>query len=396
MLNKKLMIIVICFLLILGSVLFFYGLKDMFAGKSSGIEHNLYKNENSDEPVISDSKNDAEGDNDPEQINNAESQNDISPVEENYESMEGTTTNQTENNTDTSGETVSQPINDKDNKEETNNSEKQNDKEKEPQNNNSSETNVTDGQETGNTINILLLGIDRTADREESSISFSSDAIMLARIDMTHNKADILSIPRDSYVHIPIIDKKDKIAYSYSYGYIKGKEVKSTIETINSLAGKPVVDYYFAMDMGPIPGIVDELGGIEINVGTDMIGPSGVSIPKGPQLLNGENILDYIRWRNSGDGDIGRIKRHHTILRAIFDKIASYDIKKLVELFAANEQYIDTDMGIEQIVNLANMISGFKNEDIKFSILPGKPQTIDNISYWIIDEDEAGKLIGGI
>jgi len=392
MLNKKLMIIVICFLLILGSVLFFYGLKDMFAGKSSGIDHNLYKNENSDEPVISDSKNIAEGDNDPEQINNAESQNDISPVEVNDENIEETT-NQTEENTDTSGETVSQPIDNKDNKEEANISEKQNDKETEPQNNNQNETN---GQETGNIINILLLGIDRTTEREGSSISFSSDAIMLARIDMTRNKADILSIPRDSYVHIPIIDKKDKIAYSYSYGYIKGKEVKSTIETINALAGKPVVDYYFALDMGPIPGIVDELGGIEINVETDMIGPSGVSIPKGPQLLNGENILDYIRWRNSGDGDIGRIKRHHEILRAMFDKIASYDKGKLVELFAANEQYIDTDMGIEQILNLTNIISGFDNNDINFSILPGKPQTIDNISYWIIDGEEAKKLIGGI
>ena len=390
MLNRKLTLILICILLVLISILFFYVFKDVFAGKSSGIDHNLYKNENSDEPVIAvDSKNVAEGNNEPKQINNAESQNDIIPVEENGENMEETN-NQTDDNTDNLEETISQTIGNADNEEEADSSEKRNDEETEPPNNNSSETNK---QETGNTINILLLGIDRSAKRDESSISFSSDSIMLARIDMARNKADILSIPRDSYVHIPIIDKKDKIAYSYAYGFLKGKEVKSTIETINALAGKPVIDYYFALDMEPIPQIVDGLGGVEIN---EENAPSGAGIPKEPQIINGENILSYIRWRNSDDGDIGRINRHHKILKAMFEKIFSYDKEKFVELFVINEQYIDTDMGIEQIVNLANIVSGFKNEDINFSILPGKPQTIDNISYWIIDEDEAKKLIGGI
>jgi len=262
-----------------------------------------------------------------------------------------------------------------DNKEYSNIGEEKKDEETKPQNN----------TENTDKINILFLGIDRTAARDDRSISFSSDAIMLASIDIANKKADILSIPRDSYVHIPIINKKDKIAYSFAYGYIRGNAAKSTIDTINALAGNPVIDYYFSMDMEPIPQIVDELGGIEIYADTGMA-----------QIITGDNILDYIRWRYSEEGDIGRIKRHHAILRAMFGKITSYDKEKLLELLLVNEQYINTDMGIEQIVNLAGIIAEFDNEDIRFSILPGTPLTIDNVSYWIIDEDEAKKLIGGI
>lgn len=379
MLNRKLTLILICILLVLISILFFYVSKDMFARRSGGIDYKPVENDIVHEPAIPNNNN---GMGEEPGLNNTEIQNNNLLVENDDSGEE--IIEQAADNIDTLSKDSSE------NKEAARNSEKQNEHETEQPTDNANETKE---QKKGDTINILLLGIDRIAPRVESSISFSSDSIMLASIDITNNKANILSIPRDSYVHIPIINKKDKIAYSYAYGFLKGKEVKSTIETINALAGKPVIDYYFALDMEPIPQIVDGLGGVEIN---EENAPSGAGIPKEPQIINGENILSYIRWRNSDDGDIGRINRHHKILKAMFEKIFSYDKEKFVELFVINEQYIDTDMGIEQIVNLANIVSGFKNEDINFSILPGKPQTIDNISYWIIDEDEAKKLIGGI
>lgn len=382
MMNRKLTLIIICTLLVLLSVLFFYIFMDMFAKKSSGIEYKPFENDITYEPAIPDGNN-AMGE--APVFNNAEIQNNKS-LEGNGDGVEEIAEQETDNIDTLSKDST-------DNKETANNSEKQNDQETEPPTSNSNETKE---QKKGDIINILLLGIDRIASRVESSISFSSDTIMLASIDITNNKASILSIPRDSYVHIPIINKKDKIAYSYAYGYVKGNAVKSTIDTINALAGNKLVDYYFAMDMEPIPQIVDELGGIEINSDVDMTDQSGTVIQNGQQIISGESILNYIRWRQSDDGDIGRINRHHKILKAMFKKITSYDKEKLVELFAANEQYINTDMGIEQILNLANIISELDNEDISFNILPGKAQTIDNISYWIIDEDEAKKFIGGI
>jgi len=366
MTNRKLTLIIICTLLAIISVLFFYGFRDIFARKSS-IDYNPYENENDHEPVVSIIDNNdtgADTGNNPDDLGfqneNISLNEDISPVPD---------------STGTKKETTGPMTGNTDNKEYSNIGEEKKDEETKPQNN----------TENTDKINILFLGIDRTAARDDRSISFSSDAIMLASIDIANKKADILSIPRDSYVHIPIINKKDKIAYSFAYGYIRGNAAKSTIDTINALAGNPVIDYYFSMDMEPIPQIVDELGGIEIYADTGMA-----------QIITGDNILDYIRWRYSEEGDIGRIKRHHAILRAMFGKITSYDKEKLLELLLVNEQYINTDMGIEQIVNLAGIIAEFDNEDIRFSILPGTPQTIDNVSYWIIDEDEAKKLIGGI
>jgi len=52
MTNRKLTLIIICTLLAIISVLFFYGFRDIFARKSS-IDYNPYENENDHEPVVS-------------------------------------------------------------------------------------------------------------------------------------------------------------------------------------------------------------------------------------------------------------------------------------------------------------------------------------------------------
>lgn len=239
---------------------------------------------------------------------------------------------------------------------------------------------------SANTVSILFLGIDRTEGREGTNISFASDTIMLARIDPDNRKMKALSIPRDAYVYIPLKDKMDKISYAYSFGYLEGKAVKSTIEAIEELLQKKqIIDYYFTLDMEPVPNIIDELGGIELDVEIDMKS-HGVNLSKGLQLLDGKSAFDYIHWRYGEDGDIGRIKRQHRFVKAMFKKLKnSIGKNELVEILASNEQYIDSDIGLEQMVNLFTLLSDMKEEDIKFSILPGEPDYINNVSYWIPD-----------
>ena len=157
--------------------------------------------------------------------------------------------------------------------------------------------------EKSSTIHILFLGIDRT---EESDITIGvhrTDAIALAKIYLDSKKIKILRIPRDTYVFMPSINKMDKINHAYVWGGMGEKGIQSTIETINQFVKYTKVDYYFTIDMEPVPEIVDMLGGVDLEVDVDM-DTHGFNLSRGFQHLDGEKAYQFISWRYSGEGEI--------------------------------------------------------------------------------------------
>ena len=204
----------------------------------------------------------------------------------------------------------------------------------------------------------------------------------------------MLSIPRDTYAYIPVIDKMDKINSAYAYGFLKGKAVESTKDAINNLLKQPsLMDFFFTLDMEPIPDIIDELGGVEIDVEIDMQS-HGVNLSKGLQLLDGKSSFDYIRWRYGEDGDIGRIKRQHKFIKTMFTKFRANENKDtFINLLFSYDEYIDTDMELEQIVNLFDILRDIDEDNIMFYLLPGTTEIRNDVSYWIANENEIREAI---
>jgi anionic cell wall polymer biosynthesis LytR-Cps2A-Psr (LCP) family protein len=71
----------------------------------------------------------------------------------------------------------------------------------------------------GKTVNLVLLGFDRSAARDTGTSLFRPDTIIIAAIDTRSASISMVSIPRDSYVQIHGRDRYDKINHSYMYGY---------------------------------------------------------------------------------------------------------------------------------------------------------------------------------
>ena len=104
----------------------------------------------------------------------------------------------------------------------------------------------------GNTFNFLLLGFDRSADREQQMSLFRPDTIMVAAVDFAAQKVSLASIPRDSYVKISGSDIYDKINHSYMYGHNRKAEgedrhqggVETVIRTVEDFLGAiPIYAY---------------------------------------------------------------------------------------------------------------------------------------------------------
>lgn len=154
--------------------------------------------------------------------------------------------------------------------------------------------------DTSYVINIEFLGIDRTDERDEYLNVYRTDTIAIAKVDLNTKKIKILCIPRDTYAFLPIKNKKDKINHAYAFGSAKGKAIESSIEAINYFIKYSKIDYYFSLDMEPIPEIVDSIGGVELDVEIDMK-THEADLSKGRQILDGKKAFDYIHWRFAGN-----------------------------------------------------------------------------------------------
>lgn len=251
----------------------------------------------------------------------------------------------------------------------------------------------TDINAATNIINILFLGIDRTDERDEWLGVYRSDTIVIARMDLDSKKIKVLNIPRDTYAYVPIENDYDKINHAYAYGSIEGNGVQASIDAVNHFLGQETVDYYFLMDMEPIPAIVDEVGGVKLDVEIDMK-DHGANLSKGLQLLNGEQAYTYIRWRYSPGGDIDRIKRQQKFMSTLYKQ--QRDAGKVLETFQIVLKYknnIQMDLTTRQMIGLAKYMSDLPDGSVTYYTIPGSGDTINGISYWAPDKSGTEEVL---
>ncbi len=245
----------------------------------------------------------------------------------------------------------------------------------------------------GNQVYILFLGIDKNDEREETMSIFRTDTIALARFDLANKDVKVLCIPRDTYTFVPIENKMDKINHAYAYGSMSGSGPEESIKAVNQLLGQTVVNYYFLIDMEEIPEIVDEIGGVKVDVDMDM-NSGEVVVHKGLQVLNGKQARAYIRYRKSPGGDIDRIRHQQKFIVSLLKQQKT--VGKLLETAQIGLQYhgnIQTDLSFEQVIGLARFMSDIPGDQIEYSIIPGKAKMINGVSYWVMKDAEAPGVI---
>lgn len=243
-------------------------------------------------------------------------------------------------------------------------------------------------------VNFLFLGLDANERRYKTMGAFRTDTIMLISIDFDDEKVDVISIPRDSYVEIPGRKNREKINAAFVRGGgFKGQGFEKTMETVSKFLGGIPINYYVGVDMNVVIDIVDIMGGVDYDVDVKVRVDNRV-IEEGFQRLNGQQVLDYARFRKTRMGDIDRVGRQQKIVLAIFNQLKSTNqILKLPRYYTAVMERVHTNLDIKQIAGLALFGAKIELEDIQFHTIPGEFLDMDSISYWGIDEYKKKELI---
>ena len=176
-------------------------------------------------------------------------------------------------------------------------------------------------------MNIMILGSD-SRDPENPSGS-RSDTIILAHVPADRSSAQLISIPRDTWLEVPRSKegrggRAAKVNAAYAWG-----GVPLMVQTVEKFTGVRVNNVAM-VDFSGFKEIVDALDGIDIDVeqsftSTHSLNPGGRrEFVKGPQTMDGAAALDYARERYAfANGDFARIKHQQQVIKAILDKAAS-------------------------------------------------------------------------
>ena len=227
--------------------------------------------------------------------------------------------------------------------------------------------------------NIVVMGCDIRKDDVGRS-----DTLFVVMLDKSKKNAALLSIPRDTRVKIKG-HGWDKINAAFAYG---GQ--KLTRETVQDFLGIKL-NNYVVVDFQGFKGLVDAVGGVDINVEKrmyyyDPYDGFEIDLRPGTQHMDGKTAMQYVRYRDE-EGDIGRIRRQQKFLMALYRHIASKNIiAKIPGVSKQIMSMVKTDLSLKEMVELGNVMRDMvEKEGLKMSMVPGEPEYIDGISYWIPD-----------
>jgi LCP family protein required for cell wall assembly len=222
-----------------------------------------------------------------------------------------------------------------------------------------------------------------------------TDSIIFSSVNLTKSSVVLISLPRDIWV--PEI--RAKLNSAYYWGNQKGSGgglilAKSLVEEI---VGQPV-HYVVVIDFSGFKGMIDALGGVEVNVergfvdnkypipGRENDNCGGdpqllcryetISFSSGRLLMDGETALKFVRSRNAEgeEGtDLAREARQQKIITAIEEKLLSRDIvlhpKKFLAFLEALRESVETDISAPEIAVLVRRVLSARGSMVS-SVLP--------------------------
>ena len=250
-------------------------------------------------------------------------------------------------------------------------------------------------------VNILVLGIKvLTTDIQNppanlkklryqalvNSFDGLTDTMLLLRFNPEAKKLVALSIPRDTRTQVP------------GYGITKINEANAdggpalSAKATSELLGGVGVDRYVSINVQGVEALVDALGGVTVFVPKDMkyVDESQhlyVNLKAGQQHLNGDQVLQLLRFRHDEYGDIGRIQRQQMLMRALIEQALNpATLARLPQILTVIQSHIDTNLSVEELVALVGFAAKTNRSQVQMLMVPGsfsQPQEYSGISYWL-------------
>ena len=227
--------------------------------------------------------------------------------------------------------------------------------------------------------NVLLVGVDGIDFDEKYQ---RSDSMIIATLDSNKEKVKLTSLYRDTLVYIPGYgEEKMNLAFSLGGPELVMETIKYNFD-VN-------IEKYIMINFAGFEAIIDQIGGVEIDVKEYQLhelnkyigqatGGGDCPVEKaGLQILNGKQALSYARIRKGVGDDYERTERQREVLFKVAEKLQKTDVIKYFSIANKMLDYLRTNIGIMDGLNMAYTISKFSNLETEQLSIPVHELCVD-------------------
>lgn len=239
-----------------------------------------------------------------------------------------------------------------------------------------------------NQMNVLMVGYDENRS--------NTDVIIVASIDKAKGTLSMLQIPRDTFVDVGTTGKINGVS---AVGDKNLSPINRLIKVINQDFKLPI-DYYMTVDLEGFKDIVDEIGGIPIDIPQRIEYDAASVLEKGPTVLNGRQAEWFVRYRRGyTEGDIGRAKMQRVFLAAAMQHCKNLGTTKIIGVLDELLQYCESDMTIAEIKEFIAWGMNIEMEDMRIFMVPGEAASYKssfdgrNYSVWSVHLESTAKML---
>ncbi len=259
-------------------------------------------------------------------------------------------------------------------------------------------------------VNILLMGIDFGSEGywgsgyKENILECHTDAVMVIAVNLTKNRVDIVSLPRDSVTVVPGVRGVYKLNAAVNCADTLTEGLGRTTAAVERLLGGIKIDCYFAVDMNTMFLLGDAVGGVDFYVDMNYVGSSGKTYVEGWQHLNGTGIMDYVRARTNAtvDGnDLGRARRQRDMMTAVFNRLISnkQSATNVLNVLSNPKSGFFTNMTNAQAVGFLALLPTLLSMDADHFAshsLDGKYRTAMGFNFTFTDMEHRAEVIKAV
>lgn len=242
-------------------------------------------------------------------------------------------------------------------------------------------------------VTILMLGnalsIINGKDVTNPHVRDRTDAMMLVSVDTKTGQVNVLSVPRDSLVNIPHVGETKLNEANYFGG------PKLAVAEVEKMLHIPV-DFYMETTMWNFADIINQIGGLTLDVPYPMhYGGTGnyldINLNPGVQHLDGQQVLEFARFRSEPMGSIGRSFQQQEVIRAVMHKLLQpSNLPKLPQIaLELRKDIVYTNLQDNQLLALALVARHVSLSHVQFATIPGTPTVrMDpymhvKLDYWV-------------
>lgn len=232
-------------------------------------------------------------------------------------------------------------------------------------------------------ISVLCCGVDNTQEL--------TDVIMYAVFDTKDKSVDILRIPRDTFVGSDFPTGKINSIYGHPYEGMSGIE---TLKKYLEDNWKLNIDYYATINLESVREIVDDMGGVTMNIEQEIDYLPGKVLYPGEQTLTGEQAEWIIRYRAGyADGDLGRIDAQTQFLMACIDRVHELGRLQCIPILMKHYDDVETDMPLDKMISVASALFELDTNDMEMHVVPGQGTMYYSYAVYAVDKPELLEML---